>query len=178
MMDFLNSTEGRYSLIVVAIFLCIGVYHYARATSHLIFGPFRSFFLYHIVYPRFGRCIFGLQNLSRLNMIVGFVCLVGTAVCNAWGVHSLPQASSRAARLCLAHLIPMFFAGGFELGARVLGISLQGYGAIHCIFGILAMLEALVHVLIITCTQSITMSDDLQLYGVLVSAYHGLEVLD
>ncbi|CAG8902310.1 unnamed protein product [Penicillium egyptiacum] len=166
-MDFLNSTEGRYSLVVVAALLCIGIYHYARVASYYVFGPFRSFFLYHIAYPKFEKRIFGLQKLSRLNLIIGFLCLVGTAVCNAWGVHSLPQASSRAARLCLAHLIPMFFAGGYELGARILGISLQGYGAIHYTFGILAMLEALVHILIITCTQSVTMSNDLHLYGVL-----------
>lgn len=177
-MEFLSSIEGRYSLVVLAAFLCIGIYHYARVASSLILRPFRSFFLYHIAYPRFERRMFGLQNLSRLNVIFGFLCLVGTGICNFWGVHSLPQASSRAARLCLAHLIPMFFASGYEFGARILGISLQGYGAIHCIFGILAMLEALVHVLIIACTRNITMSDDLQLYGVLVSGYNLLQISD
>lgn len=173
-MSFLSTTEACLSIIIVVAFLSLGFFHYARVALRSMIGPLRPFVLSHVVYARPHRALRCLNSLSRLDMILGLLCFTGTAICNAWDVHSLPQASTRAARLCLVHLIPMFLASGFEFGARLLGISLQRYGVIHGIFGCLATLEALTHVIIIVSTKTVTLSEDVQLYGVLVSdQYHG-----
>jgi hypothetical protein len=48
------------------------------------------------------------------------------------------------------------------------GINLQTYGFIHRSFAIVSFLEGIVHLVIMSCTRAISLSDDSQFYGVLV----------
>lgn len=127
----------------------------------------RPFFLNHVVYARsYGRFL-GLRSISRFHLLLTSLYVISTAVCNVMYVESLSAASNRAARLCLINLTPTFLAN-HEFGARVFGISLQTYSFIHRSFALVSFLEAIVHVTIMTCTESISLSDVFHFYGVLV----------
>lgn len=127
----------------------------------------RPLFLNHVVYARsYGRCL-GLRSVSRFHLLLTSLYVISTAVCNIIYVESLAAASSRAAHLCLINLTPTFLAN-HEFGAHVFGISLQTYSFIHRSFALVSFLEAIVHVTIMICTTSISLSNDSQFYGVLV----------
>lgn len=80
----------------------------------------------------------------------------------------MSEAGTRAARLSLVNLISMFLSGGYEFGSRVLGVSLSTYGAIHRTVGIMAVVQAAIHVAIMAQTMSILATDNRQFYGLLV----------
>ncbi|KNG84829.1 hypothetical protein ANOM_009840 [Aspergillus nomiae NRRL 13137] len=109
--------------------------------------------------------MFRIPSLQRLVLTTAY--LVGTGVCNFVGVQSLPEAGSRAARLSLINLMSLFFSGGNEFGARLLGVSLGTYGAFHRTVGFVTVIQATIHVVIIAKTRSISASDNLQFYGIL-----------
>ena len=110
--------------------------------------------------------MFRIPSLQRLVLTTAY--LVGTGVCNFVGVQSLPEAGSRAARLSLINLMSLFFSGGNEFSARLLGVSLGTYGAFHRTVGFVTVIQATIHVVIIAKTRSISASDNLQFYGILV----------
>jgi hypothetical protein len=105
---------------------------------------------------------------SLQHLIVTTAYLVGTGVCNFVGIQSLPEAGSRAARLSLINLISLFISGGYEFGARLLGVSLGVYGAFHRTVGFVTVMQATIHVVITAKTRSISASDNLHFYGILV----------
>ncbi|KAB8265960.1 hypothetical protein BDV32DRAFT_134070 [Aspergillus pseudonomiae] len=105
-----------------------------------------------------------------LRLVLTTAYLVGTGVCNFVGVQSLPEAGSRAARLSLINLMSLFFSGGNEFGARLLGVSLGTYGAFHRTVGFVTVIQATIHVVIIANTRSISASDNLQFYGILAAS--------
>lgn len=132
-----------------------------------ISSDIRPFFLNHVVYARsYGRFL-GLRSVSRFHLLLISLYVISTAVCNIIYAKTLTAASNRAAHLCLINLTPTFLAN-HEFGARVFGISLQTYSFIHRSFALVSFLEAIVHVTIMVCTTSISLSDVSQFYGVLV----------
>lgn len=62
----------------------------------------------------------------------------------------------------------MFLAGGYEFGAHLLGVSLYTYGSIHRTFAYVALLEGIVHVIIIARTKALSWSNHSDFYGLLV----------
>jgi hypothetical protein len=105
---------------------------------------------------------------SPLRLVITMTYLAGTGVCNFVGVRSLPEAGSRAALLSSINLIPMFMSGGYEFGARLLGVSLGTYGDFHRTVGFVTVFEAAIHVVIIAKTRQISASENLHFYGILV----------
>ena len=70
--------------------------------------------------------------------------------------------------MALINLIPMFLSGGYEFGARLLGVTLETYGIIHRTIGLTAVIQAIIHVVITAKTRQITTADDTQFYGIVV----------
>lgn len=105
---------------------------------------------------------------SPLNIFLVVLFLSGMGACNTIGVQSLRGAGSRAARLSLINLLPMFLSGGYESGARLLGVSLETYGTIHRILGFTAFAQAAFHTIIAMQRTTASPSDNLQFYGILV----------
>lgn len=171
--ELVSSPENIYTITVAMILILLMLYRMAASFRYLLLScPFisshvRPFLLNHVIYARsYGRFL-GLRSVSRLHLLLAFLYITGTAVCNVIFVESLLQASTRAARLCLVNLIPTFLAN-HEFGARLFGINLQTYGFIHRSFAIISFLEGIVHLVIMLCTKAISLSDDSQFYGVLV----------
>ncbi|KAJ5639159.1 uncharacterized protein N7484_007021 [Penicillium longicatenatum] len=61
----------------------------------------------------------------------------------------------------------MFLGGGYETGARLLGVSLETYGFFHHTIGFVAFIEALVHIIITAQIKAIEWSNTVEFYGLL-----------
>ena len=105
---------------------------------------------------------------SPFHLICAIIYLVWTGICNVVKVRSIHEAGSRAAHMALINLIPMFLSGGYEFGARLLGVTLETYGIIHRTIGLTAVIQAIIHVVITAKTRQITTADDTQFYGIVV----------
>lgn len=161
--SYMRSTEGIYSITIGIIIVSLILYHLARNVFYILSSKFQRFFLVHVIYGR------GLQPISRLQVAIATLYVAGNAICNLVGIHSISDASKRAARLSLINLMPMFMGGGHEYGARLLGTSLNNYSTIHQMFGYVAFAQGLVHTIIVARTQIISWSNGPHFYGLLVS---------
>ncbi|KAL4938742.1 hypothetical protein BDV06DRAFT_214871 [Aspergillus oleicola] len=99
-------------------------------------------------------------------------CLFSAQACTFGSsfAKSLSDAGVRAAHLSLINLIPMYISGGYEFGAYLLGVSLETYGAIHRADGAMAVMQGIIHILIIARTYKISTSNSSHVYGILVAS--------
>lgn len=174
---FLTTPEAVYGTgIGVVIFLLL-LYRLSLnlrstlSTSHA-FSRLRAFLLNHVLYARSYWRFFGLGSTSRTHLLLTVLYFTCTGICNVIKVHSFESAGARAAKLSLINLVPMFLGGGYEFGARTLGVSLNSYGFIHRSFAIVALLEAVTHIAIVARTTTLTWSNEIQFYGLLVCSAH------
>ncbi|KAG0156274.1 hypothetical protein PDIDSM_3451 [Penicillium digitatum] len=63
----------------------------------------------------------------------------------------------------------MFLGGGYEFTARLLGVSLYSYGFLHRSFALVALFEALAHVIIVAQSRLISWANEMQFYGLLAA---------
>lgn len=139
------------------------------STSHFISSRVRPFLLRHVIYARSYWRFLGLGCTSRMHLILTVVYFAGTGICNVVRVHSIQDAGNRAAKLSLINLFPIFLGGGYEFTARLLGVSLYSYGFLHRSFALVALFEALAHVIIVARSRLISWANEMQFYGLLVS---------
>ncbi|KAJ5239564.1 hypothetical protein N7468_000749 [Penicillium chermesinum] len=169
-----TSPEGVYTAIILFIASVYLMYHFIIVIIHFLSScsffsnRIRPYILSQIIYARFNNHFLGVHSVSRSHVVLGTAYFLGTGICNVISVNTLAKASSRAAHLSLVNLAPMFIAGSYEFGARLLGISLHAYRSVHRIFGYVAFIEAVVHVVIMGCTRKISWSDHSDFYGLLV----------
>ncbi|KAH3502314.1 hypothetical protein KXV55_005947, partial [Aspergillus fumigatus] len=90
-----------------------------------------------------------------------------TGFFNLFGVHTFAEAGTRAAYLSLINLFPLYFSGGREFGAHLVGTALKTYALIHRLTGIMAVLQAVIHVTIICRSTTLRLSDKSHFYGFL-----------
>lgn len=99
--------------------------------------------------------------------MLGFIVhWTGTAVCNAYGIHNLTDASLRASQIAVAHLVPLLTFRQLSLVADLYGVSLSTYHTIHQSLGVIATLQAAVHAII--ALQGIKISSTDAIIGLLV----------
>ena len=158
---------------LAAFILMLHVYHsvlfwFSRGLSCLGYASIKHVFLRFLVYSRLNYQFPGLANLSPLQLIICLAYFIGNIACNLVDVHSLQDEATRAAHLSLINMWPLFFSGGREFGARILGMSQKTYGIIHCLAGLLVTIQASIHVAITCQMVPFTTEDDNQYYGLLV----------
>lgn len=163
----MNFVEKAYSTVIGGIFIFFIFCRAANGLSTILSTYCRPFLLTNLVYPA-SHSGFWSWLPPPLHLVLMVLYSVGTGVCNLIGVQSVSEAGSRAARLSLANLVPMFLSGGFEFGSRLLGVSLETYGAIHRAVGVMAVVQAGIHVAITIQTTPIPAADSRQFYGLLV----------
>ncbi|RAH80885.1 hypothetical protein BO86DRAFT_315251 [Aspergillus japonicus CBS 114.51] len=105
-----------------------------------------------------------------LQLLLMGIYIVGTGVCNVANIASISEAGSRAARLSLLNLIPTFISLGQGFGARYLGVSRSTYRTFHTVCGFMALVQGAIHVSIVARTRTISASNDVQFYGILVGS--------
>lgn len=172
---FPTTPEAIYGAVVGFIAFSFLLYRLTLCTcSFLSTSPFlssrvRPFLLRHVIYARSYWRFLRFGCTSRTHLIFTVIYFAGTGVCNVVRVHSVQDAGKRAAKLSLINLFPMFLGGGYEFAARLLGISLQSYGFLHRTFALVALFEALAHVIIVARSRLISWENEMQFYGLLVS---------
>jgi hypothetical protein len=95
------------------------------------------------------------------------IYLGSTLACNSIQVSTVTEASSRAARICLAHLILLLVCGQ-EVGAYLFGVSLDLFRSTHRTLGIMVVLQATVHGFLEIGSTSLDLHDTSTTYGVAV----------
>jgi hypothetical protein len=142
------------------------------STSPFLSSHVRPFSLRHVIYsrPRWRFLGMGIGCTSRMYLIFAVDYFACNCICNVVRVHSVQDAGNREAKLSLINLTPMFLGGGYGFNARLVGVSLVSYGLIHRSFALVALLEALTHVIIVAQSQLISWANKVQFYGLLVSS--------
>ncbi|KAL3441484.1 hypothetical protein BJX65DRAFT_288446 [Aspergillus insuetus] len=167
--------EYIYLLALVAIVVVLILHRLIRAVSSWSTLPIpclghrsvRHILLGYLVFPSVPTRFLGTDSLSPLRIIILILFVAGTGACNFVHVDNLLQASQRAAHICLVLLIPLFLSGGREFPARLLGISLETYGFIHRMVGLMSVVQATIHVVIISRHITFDVSHPTHLNGLL-----------
>lgn len=158
-----------YSLILGSIVTCLLLLRLARLLFHTYLNHIRPFLLTRVAYPRYIASISWTYPLRAI-FLISYIAI--TAGFNAIGVHAISEASSRAAKLSLLNLVPLFICS-HECGAHFLGIPLDIYRILHKIIGTVAFLEAFTHMVLqgVICvikSQQVDLRDPATVCGVTV----------
>ena len=95
--------------------------------------------------------------------------LGGTAFCNFWQINTTAQASSRAAWISLATMIPLLATGRLPVAMDVFQLSLLDVRAIHSATGYMATVQSALHVGLELAQNRLDLGDPVHFYGLLVS---------
>lgn len=133
--------------------------------THL--SPLAEFFVTVISLPRpLGRLgSISPKTWSRLGLFIAYIG--GTLTCNILHISSLSQASSRAAKLCLANILPLMVCSP-DLAAHLLGTSLDFLGSVHRVLGTMSFLQVIAHSIIHFSTSATNIYDMPTKYGIAV----------
>ncbi|KAL4999221.1 hypothetical protein BDV10DRAFT_193875 [Aspergillus recurvatus] len=137
-----------YTIIIESILLLLVLSHIISTLRTFLFRRQQYFILEYLLHPLSHKWLASLFS-SPLH------------------VQSLSDAGIRAAHLSLSNLILMYLSGGYKLGAYLLGVSRETYSTIHRTIGVMAVLQAIIHVVIAVRTHKISTSNSLHVYGIL-----------
>ena len=125
--------------------------------------------LKYIVYPVFLKRRSLVGPIGRWHILLMFLYWVGTAACNILGVASLPEAGLRAGSISVFHLIPLLLSDRLSLAADLLGLTPQSIRKCHTSVGLMAIVQGIIHVVIIFRNKSINFQEEpSHLYGLVV----------
>lgn len=156
-----------YTAVLGGTLLLLVLFRILSIIRTFMFMRCRRFVLRYFLYPVTRKWLANLLP-SPLYVLLTISYFAGTIVCNVIRVRSLSDAGVRAGHLSLINLIPMYLSGGYEFGAYLLGVSLETYGAIHRIVGVMAVTQATIHVVIMVRTEVVSTANNSHLYGILV----------
>jgi hypothetical protein len=168
-----------YQLVLVAIVVVLVLHRLTRAVISWSTMPISAFgnrsirlmLLSWFVYARVPVRFLGIDQLSPLRLTLSALFFAGTVVCNLIHVETFSQASRRAAEISLVLLVLLFLSGSREFPARLLGVSLETYGFIHRIIGLMSVIQATVHVALISRNIRFDISNPIHLNGLLVRSF-------
>lgn len=163
-----------FLLIAHRLSCCLHIYSLPfRAVTYLRFPwPSIQLFLFkHFAYPFLYRRPRVLASMTRLGAILRVAYWALTATCNLYKAGTLAEVGGRSASLAVITLVPLLLTGRLSLVADLLGISLRSYVRIHGTMGIMACVQALIHILISIKVRGFSLDNFQHLYGLLVWSY-------
>ncbi|PYI23220.1 hypothetical protein BO99DRAFT_465866 [Aspergillus violaceofuscus CBS 115571] len=154
--------------ILLFVYSCFRFVCYCFHNSILLFSSTTAYVLYkkYLIYPRLNLPLLGINKLSPIQFLIVLIYSGLTCACNLLWVKTADQAASRAAKLSLINLLPLYLAGGHEFGARLLFIPLETYGIFHRTAGWMASIECAIHIIIIYAKHGDQGTDDSGFYGI------------
>ncbi|QSS62942.1 hypothetical protein I7I51_02685 [Histoplasma capsulatum] len=108
-------------------------------------------------------CFF--EPITRWRAVLWVVHWATTLICNFIGVKDRQEVSSRAGTLAMLHFVPLFFTRQFSFAADQLGISLAAHRHLHQALGIMAVLQAALHVSVVLWDKVMEFSDRVLRFG-------------
>lgn len=112
-------------------------------------------------------CFF--EPITRWRAVLWVVHWATTLICNFIGVKDRQEVSSRAGTLAMLHFVPLFFTRQFSFAADQLGISLAAHRHLHQALGIMAVLQAALHVSVVLWDKVMEFSDRVLRFGFVVN---------
>jgi hypothetical protein len=149
---------------------CIVIFLVTFRLSHTIVDylyPRLKHLVYRLSLPRpRSRLSYVLpKDWSRIALVA--IYLGGTVASNVIRVSTLAEASSRAAKLCLANVVPLMVCS-HEVGAHVFGMSLDFFQSVHRLLGTMAFLQGLAHGVYEVASAPVIDNDSTVVYGISV----------
>jgi len=154
-------------VVTVCLLYCTSSY-----ISHWIQDRTLFYVFKYLVYPIIIRRTRLSSPISRWHAILMTLYWLGTAVCNVARVDTVVQAGNRAGALAVLHLVPLLCTNRAAMAADLLGISLQTFMRLHTSFGLMALLQSLIHVVIFLTQNTFNVRESLHFYGLLVGYPH------
>ncbi|QSS51642.1 hypothetical protein I7I53_07010 [Histoplasma capsulatum var. duboisii H88] len=108
-------------------------------------------------------CFF--EPVTRWRAVLWVAHWATTLICNFIGVRDRQEVSSRAGTLAMLHFVPLFFTRQFSFAADQLGISLAAHRHLHQALGIMAVLQAALHVSVVLWDKVMEFSDRVLRFG-------------
>ncbi|KAI9855644.1 MAG: hypothetical protein M1813_009690 [Trichoglossum hirsutum] len=105
-----------------------------------------SYFFKHVFYPQVHQFIRGSDEMTRFDVVLIVVFLIGNILCTTIGVEDISSLTKRAGLMSTINLMPLSLGGHMNFVASRCGIKLESYGRIHRWLGRAAIAESLVHV--------------------------------
>lgn len=124
--------------------------------------------LKYVVYPVFLRRRSLIGPIGRWHGLLIFLYWASTAVYNVLGVVSLPEAGIRAGSISVFHLIPLLLSDRLGLAADLLGLTSQSIQKCHTSVGLMAIVQGIIHVVIIFRYKTISFQEPSHLFGLMV----------
>jgi hypothetical protein len=157
-----------YSLSLGAALVFILTFRLCHAVCTCFYPRFKRLVI-RLTLPRpSGRLSWAPKDCGRFALLTIYV--TGTVASNAIHVSTLSQASSRAAMLCLANLVPLMVCS-HEFGTHLLGMSPDLFHGIHQTLGMMAFLQGLAHGIMRSVSTPIKFQDSSTVFGVSVSSF-------
>ena len=154
------------SIIITCVLYCASSF-----ISNWIQDRTLFYFFKYLVYPLLVRRTRLSSPLSPWHVLLLLIYWSGTVVCNLIGVHTIVAAGNRAGALAALHLIPLLYTDRAAFVSDLIGISLQFYMKMHRSFGLMALVQSLLHVVVFASHTAFTPKDFLQFYGLLVRIF-------
>lgn len=121
-----------------------------RQAIILLFRAARSSRFRTIVFQHLERRLLKRRRfapgLTRLDAALQIIYWIGNGLCNTLGVHSLDDASQRAAALAWVNILPLLCGDRLDYAADILRISRNAYRKIHEAFGAMSLVQMTLHI--------------------------------
>ena len=158
---YMICAAGGFAILIFYQIIITLFMYFRRYVLFFIF----KYFIHSIIIPR-SRFT---SPMTLWFLIFTILYWSGTAACNIIGVTTLLQASNRAGLLSVIKLAPLITFNRLGLGANILGLSLRTFQLIHSSVGIMAIIQASIHILLILKQITFNSINPVHFYGLLVS---------
>ena len=115
-----------------------------QALARVLAGRVRR----HLLYPRL-RAGSHVANPWRGELAANVIHWTVTGFCNAWRVGTLHAAGSRAGKLAVIHLVPLFTSLQLSFLASLFGVSTSCAHRVHSSLGVIAIVQSVLHTIIV-----------------------------
>jgi hypothetical protein len=103
----------------------------------------------YFAYLRLPWRFIGLDYLSLIYISFILIYFSVTTFFNLFRVYSFAKAGTYTTHLSLINLFLLYFSGGCEFSVYLIRMALKTYTLIHHLMGIMAVLQAVIHVTIV-----------------------------
>lgn len=142
-MDFPFSSTTWYSIVtigsLVSLVLLISICLIFQWIASLVKHTIRK----HIVYSTFNLFNLFEERLSVEEIIVVVLYVSANSICIGWRIKTADELSTRCASLLVTNSILLLPSA--SAAADVFRISLRSYQRIHCVVGLVALIEGSIH---------------------------------
>lgn len=134
-----------YALALAAVAIFYVSFYILRLVVGLFVTYIALYFLKHLYYPPITRSIRAVKNISRFEVLMVTVFLLGNIVCITWSKPSMDTIVSRTGMITVVNLIPLALGNRLNMVASRCGIGTQQYERLHRWLGWIATAEGLTH---------------------------------